>query len=118
METKSILQMARGAIAERTDYEMARILENIMDPNTKATTKRKLTLTLEFSPDDERQTIGVAVTAKSTLAATNPVSTALFITDDYDGVKAVEMVPQIPGQYNLDGEEQEAAPQLKLVKRA
>lgn len=32
----SILQMARGAIQERTDYEMARILENIVDPNTRA----------------------------------------------------------------------------------
>ena len=43
--TKSILQMARGAITERADYEMARIIGNIMDANTKATAKRKLTLT-------------------------------------------------------------------------
>ena len=41
--TKSILQMARGAITERADYEMARIIGNIMDANTKATAKRKLT---------------------------------------------------------------------------
>lgn len=52
---KSILQMARGAIQERSDYEMSRIMENILDPNTKATEKRKLTLTLEFKPDDTRQ---------------------------------------------------------------
>jgi len=50
---KSILQMARGAILERVDYEMARIIENIMDANTSATAKRKLVLTLEFKPDDE-----------------------------------------------------------------
>ena len=34
MEAKSVLEMARGAIAERADYEMARIIENIMDVNT------------------------------------------------------------------------------------
>lgn len=31
---KSILQMARGAIQERADYEMTRLLANILDPNT------------------------------------------------------------------------------------
>lgn len=118
METKSILQMARGAISERTDYEMARIIDNILDPNTKATGKRKLTITLEFTPDDDRQTIGVACTAKSTLMPTNPVSTALFLTDDMDGVKAVEMVPQIPGQYDMYGAEQDMPSELKLIKKA
>lgn len=54
---KSILQMARGAIMERADYEMSRLLANILDPNTSATAKRKLTLTLELKPDDDRQTI-------------------------------------------------------------
>lgn len=44
--TKSILEMARGAILERVDYEMAKILDNILDANTKATAKRKMTLTL------------------------------------------------------------------------
>ena len=34
---KSILQMARGAIQERADYEITKILENILDPNTSAT---------------------------------------------------------------------------------
>lgn len=52
--TKSILEMARGAILERVDYEMAKILDNILDANTKATAKRKMTLTLTFAPDDER----------------------------------------------------------------
>lgn len=64
---KSILEMARGAITERVDYEMGRVLQNILDPNTKASAKRKITLTVEFLPDDERQTISVSVTAKSVL---------------------------------------------------
>lgn len=65
----SIMSMARGAFEERVDYEMDKVIQNILDPNTKATAKRKITLTIELTPDDERRTIGVSVTAKSTLAA-------------------------------------------------
>ena len=32
----SILQMAQGAFQERVDYEMPRLIENILDPNTSA----------------------------------------------------------------------------------
>ena len=81
----SIMSMARGAFEERVDYEMDKVIQNILDPNTKATAKRKITLTIELTPDDERRTIGVSVTAKSTLAATNPVATALYVTSDGNG---------------------------------
>lgn len=109
IDRSSILQMARGAFQERVDYEMGRVVDNILDLNTKATAKRKITLTIELTPDDERQTISVAVQAKATLAPTNPVATALCITSDGNGEMVVaEMVPQIPGQINMDGTQQEA----------
>ena len=110
----SIMSMARGAFEERVDYEMDKVI-----PNTKATAKRKITLTIELTPDDERRTIGVSVTAKSTLAATNPVATALYVTSDGNGELVVaEMVPQVPGQMNMDGTQQEAPKLLKLVQHA
>ena len=90
----SIMSMARGAFEERVDYEMDKVI-----------------------PDDERRTIGVSVTAKSTLAATNPVATALYVTSDGNGELVVaEMVPQVPGQMNMDGTQQEAPKLLKLVQ--
>lgn len=61
---ESILKMAKGAFEERVDYEMNRVIDNILDNNTKATAKRKITLTIEFVPDDDRKMISVAVTAK------------------------------------------------------
>ena len=112
-QKKSILQMARGAIQERADYEITKILDNILDPNTSATAARKLTLTLPLKPDDTRQNLAVGVVAKSTLAATNPVTTSLYVADQ-DTI--VEMVPQLPGQIDMDGVEEDAAPVLKLVK--
>ena len=115
----SIMRMARGAFEERGDYEMDKVIQNILDPNTKATAKRKITLTIELTPDDERRQIQVSVTAKSTLAATNPVATSLYVTGDSNGELVVaEMVPQVPGQMNMDGTQQEAPKLLKLVTHA
>ena len=53
--------------------------------------------------------------AKSTLAATNPVTTSLYVADEES---IVEMVPQIPGQLTVDDSEQEAPPMLKLIHSA
>lgn len=118
--SKSILEMARGGFLERVDYEMAHIIDNILDANTKATGKRKLTITMELVPDDDRTSIAVNFTAKSTLVPTNPVRTSLFVSgeDSTGAVQVVEMVPQVPGQISLDGAEQEAPATLKLIKFA
>ena len=72
-DPKSILQMARGAFQERVDLEMAKVIDNILDPNTKPTQKRKVTMTMEFVPDDDRQNIAVSVTVKSDRAYRSPV---------------------------------------------
>ena len=116
MEQKSILEMAHGAIAERADYEMARILENILDPNTAATKKRVLTITLEITPDFERQNLRMSCIAKSKLEPTSPVNTALYVTHDEKGDMAVvELTPQMPGQVDFSGGEQAAPAYLKLI---
>lgn len=117
-ECKSIVQMARGAIEERIDYEMSKLIDNILDENTKATAPRTLTITVKLVPDDKRETIQVNASAKSTLAPTNPVATALYIGKQNGEVCAVEMTPTIPGQYDIFGSEQEKPAHLKLVKNA
>lgn len=109
---KSILEMCNGAFQERTDYEMNRLIENIMDPNTDPVAKRKIQITLELKPDADRSTVAVSCSVKSSLAPTYPVATMLYIAAN-DTV--IEMTPQLPGQLNMDGEEQEAPPQLRLL---
>ena len=113
MESKSVLEMARGAIAERADYEMSRIIENIMDVNTKPDKKRTLTLTLEIFPDTERKNLRLLCTAKSKLEPTNPVSTSLYVSGDESGrYTIVELVPQ---QMDLSNMEYEQPVLLKLA---
>lgn len=117
---KSILEMARGSFLEQVDYEMAKVIDNILDPNTKATGKRKITVTMELIPDDSRRQIGVSFSTKLALVATNPLTTSLYVLggSDTGEMCVVEMVPQIPGQLELNGAEQERPPQLKIIKIA
>lgn len=119
MEKASILDMGRGAIKERVDYEMNKVLNNILDPNTKPTGRRKVTVCLELIPSADRMTITVQTTAKCTLCPTEPVTTSLFITGDGDGQLVVaEMVPQVPGQMGMDGGEQSEPKVLRLLGEA
>ena len=111
----SILDMATGAIKERVDYDVTKVIDNILDLNTKAQAKRKITLTIEFVPDEDRKKIAISVTSKATLCPTNPVSTALAFVPSREGeAQVVEMVPQVPGQMALDGSEQASPKLLKL----
>ena len=119
-DTKSILQMARGAFQERVDLEMSKVMDNILDPNTSPTQKRKLTMTIEFAPDDSRSNITVNVAVKSALAPTVPARTSLYVAGEASTgeVTVVEMVPQIPGQTSMDGGEQDEPATLKIIKFA
>jgi hypothetical protein len=117
-DKKSILEMSMGAILERVDYEMGHVLDNIIDPNTKATAKRKITVNLELIPSSDRKTITVQSTAKSTLVPTEPITTSLFITSQPGTGEMVvaEMTPQVPGQVSMDGNVQEQPKVLKFAE--
>ena len=115
-ERSSLLQMAKGAIQERVDYEVSRVVDNILDINTEAKVKRKVVLTIEMVPDDNRQVVKIEASAKSKLAPVVPVGTSLVITADGNGeMMLAEIVPQVPGQINMNGEEQEAPKLLKIA---
>ena len=117
LDKKSILEMSMGAILERVDYEMGKVIDNILDPNTKPAGKRKITVGLELIPSADRKTITVQTTAKSTLVPTDPITTSLYITNQPGTGEMVvaEMVPQVPGQLGMDGGEQDRPKVLKFT---
>ena len=115
LDKKSILEMSMGAILERVDYEMGKVMDNILDPNTKATAKRKISVTLELIPSADRRTITVQSTAKCSLTPTDPATTNAPSTGE---LMVAEMVPQVPGQLALDGEEQDHPKILKFKRQA
>ena len=110
---KSIMEMAMGAFQERADYEMSKIIQNILDANTSPTAKRRMTITLDFKPDEDRSYVEVSCTVKSTLAATKPVATMLYVAN---AETVTELTPQIAGQTDLYGGMQTAPSQLKLIR--
>lgn len=112
----SLLQMAKGAIQERVDYEVSRVVDNILDMNTEAKAKRKVTLTIVIAPDEDRRVVKIEASAKSTLAPVTPVGTSLVVTADGNGeMMLAEIVPQVPGQISMTGEVQEAPKILKIA---
>lgn len=88
--------------------------ENIQDPNTDATAKRRITVVIEFKPNEGRDFVTTGVQAKSTLAPALGAVTALNMGKNLKTgeVEAVEIGSQLPGQLQLAAEENtESEPQ-------
>lgn len=108
---KSILEMREGAFLELCDREVANVMENIRDVNTKPTAKRVITIKLVFVPTEDRANVGVDFKVESKLAPAQNVSTWLYDSGD----SVVELTPAVPGQMTIDGSEQERPPHLRLI---
>ncbi len=81
----NLSELAGGAVAERFNIELQKVLENIMDPNTDAKKARKLTLTLTFKADENRDVASVNIEAKTTLAPANSLATKILMDKDRNG---------------------------------
>lgn len=116
----SLLEMSRGAIIERVDYEVRKIFENLEDPNTDYKAKRKIQVTLVFQADDDsRESIKMSTEAKTTLAPTVPIVTRLYmVRDENNNLTIVEALPQTPGQLDMDGVEAEEPKILQFARKA
>ncbi len=91
--------------------------ENIQDPNTDATAKRKITVVIEFKPNDDRNFVTTGVQAKATLAPALGAVTAISMGRDIKTgeVEAVEIGSQIPGQMSIEDVESDQTEDVKKV---
>lgn len=95
-------KFAGGALAEKFNVGLKEVLENIADPNTEATKKRKLTLELTFESDEERELSMVDIVVKTKLQPNMPVATKIIIDKDGNGgIVASEYKNQLKGQQYL-----------------
>lgn len=96
--------IAGGGLQEKVDLEMNKAFENIHDPNTKATAKRKLTINIELTPDENREVVSVTSNVKSTLAPLTDVATTVLTGKDFNTgkVEARELKSSVPGQTYID----------------
>lgn len=98
--------LANGAIQEKLDAELVKVFDNIHDPNTEAKDKRTVTIKLEFTPDENRQTVKVNSNISIKLANVKDVSMTVLTGRDLASgkVEAKELKSKIPGQTYFDDE--------------
>lgn len=80
MNLLNLAKMAQGALQERFDIEMRKVIENIVDRNTEEKTARKITLEITFKPNKGRRTADVIVNSRATLARDIPIETSIAIS--------------------------------------
>lgn len=74
--------LAGGALAERFEHVLKQVMQNMYDPNTKATTIRKIALTISFKADEEREIVDISHDVSAKLA---PLKS--YPTKGYLGIK-------------------------------
>ena len=98
--------LAGGAFAEKLNEALMQVAENIQNPNTEATTKRQIQITLKFAPNKTRQLVSTQIAVTTKLAATEAIDTQMIM-----GVNM--RTGQIRGQMSfndLQAQEQPAEP--------
>ncbi len=99
-EKVSITNLLGGGIIEMVDDELQRVADNILDPNTKETAARTVTLKITLKPDVDRSIAQTSVDVQAKLAPVRPQATRLFVGQQRGKGVLVEHNPQqqpLPG---------------------
>lgn len=106
--------LAGGAFAEKLNEALMQVAENIQNPNTEATTKRQIQITLKFAPNKTRQLVSTQIAVTTKLAATEAIDTQMIMGVNMrtGQIEIAEYDGQIRGQMSfndLQTQEQEKA---------
>lgn len=81
----SFASLANGAVIERADLELERVLSNIQDINTSAKVAREVNIKIKIKPSDDRGAGEVEIQATSKLAPVSKHVTQIYIGKDLLG---------------------------------
>ncbi len=104
MSKVNLETFAGGALQEKFDDAMEKVLVNMTDPNTPWKNKRKIVVEVSFEQNEDRDDSTVNVSVVPKLAPVKPVSTRMAIGKDLETgqVFAEEYGSQCRGQMTLD----------------
>ena len=104
MSKVNLETFAGGALQEKFNDAMKKVLENLMDPNTPWKIKRKIGIEVSFEQNEDRDDSTVNVSAVPKLAPVKPVSTRMAIGKDLKTGElfAEEYGSQCRGQMTMD----------------
>lgn len=112
-------EFANGAFTTQINRALEEVTKNIQDPNTDATAARKITVSIAFKPNEQRNFVATGVQTKTALAPALGAVTAISMGKNLKTgeVEAVEIGSQIPGQMSIEEvEEDELQEAPKTVK--
>ena len=97
-------ELANGALAEKFQQVLAKVVDNLRDVNTSYKTKRRITIQLDFIQDESREDVRCDVAVGCKLAQPRPMSTRLAIGRDLrtDELYVAEYGKQIKGQMSIN----------------
>lgn len=117
MSRVNLETFAGGALQEKFDDAMEKVLVNMTDPNTPWKIKRKITVEVTFEQNEDRDDSTVNVSVIPKLAPVKPVSTRMAIGKDLETgqVFAEEYGSQCRGQMTLDDYQRDQVADGKTV---
>jgi hypothetical protein len=77
-ETVTLDTLKAGGVIQLFDEELAKVLANIMDPNTEPEAVREVTLKVKIKPDRDRATASVQIIPSAKLAPAVALGTRMF----------------------------------------
>ena len=105
MKHINLENLANGAFTAQVNRAIEEVTKNIQDPNTEPGATRKITVTIWFKPNQERNFVATGVQTKTTLAPALGAVTAFSMGKNITtgAVEAVEVnTGQIPGQMSIE----------------
>lgn len=98
-----LAEFAGGALQEKFDREVTRVIENMQDPNTPFREKRGIAINISFHQNELRDDAKIEISVKSKLASAISAKTNLAMGKDLKTgeVMVKEYGKQIPGQMSL-----------------
>lgn len=109
MKHINLENLANGAFTAQVNRAIEEVTKNIQDPNTEPGATRKITVTIGFKPNQERNFVATGVQTKTTLAPALGAVIAFSMGKDIatGAVEAVEVnTGQIPGQMSMEDVQQ------------
>lgn len=102
-------EIADGGVQVKLNRALQQVADNILDPNTDPTKKRKVQLNITLAPNEKRDASDVTVEVKTTLAPEVGVPTTMLLGRDINGkVHVNELKSGVKGQTYIDPDDGKA----------
>ena len=106
-ELKSLDQLMDGALVERFNAELAKLWDNIFDMRTDPRKTRAISIIFKFIPNERRDAADMVTDVNVKLLPPKPLQQTVLMHQHDDGTVLVsELTDQIPGQMDIEGDEQ------------